>query len=123
MPFENESELARKLVEDWHLNVRDRKLIPTEGIAASTLIAAIRDIIAEESRYPKDWSPDSFFDGILIVPSEQGFILHECRETGVGRYTYVGESRVDTLEEAVKRFVAAVLSPDQIDGIAIDWNR
>ena len=120
----DDARLARKLAEKWHLNVRERRSLPSSGIGASALVAAVHEILTESCRYPRDWSPDDpAYDGIVITPAHNGFQLHERHEIGVGRFSPVTITEVATLEEAVRSFLMATFEGDNIDGIPIDWNR
>ncbi len=120
----DEVALARKLAEKWHLNVPERRSLPNSGIAASALVSAISEILADSLRYPRDWSPDQAgYDGIVITPTQHGFKLYERHEIGVCRSSPATVNEVATLEEAVRAFLQAVFAVDNIDGIPIDWSR
>ena len=117
-----ESSLARKLATKWQLDVAERRALPQEGMAGSSLVAAIHEIIRVDGRYPKEWTTDSYFDGISIEPDGDGYRIHECRETGMGQFTHFGSRKVASLEEAVRCFLTAVFKIDNVDGIPINWN-
>ena len=120
----DEPTLARKLAAKWQLNVPERTSLPPAGLAASTLVAAIREILAQSSRYPADWSPDvANYDGVVITPTPNGFRTHTRYETGVQRFSAATITDFATLEDAVRSFLDAVFSVDNIDGIPIDWTR
>lgn len=120
----DEPALARKLAAKWQLNVAERNSLPPAGISASALVAAIREILAESSRYPADWSPDvADYDGVVITPAPNGFQTHTRHEIGVQRFSDATIADVNTLEDAVRAFLRAVFSVDNIDGIPIDWTR
>lgn len=124
MNEDDETALARKLAEKWHLNVPERRSLPSSGIAASALVAAVGEILAETSSYPRNWSPDEpVYDGIVIAPTQDGFKLHERHEIGACRFSPATITEVATLEEAVRRFLQATYKVDDIDGVRIDWHR
>ena len=124
MNIPSELELARKLASKWQLNVPERNSLPTAGLAASMLVQAISEILADSSCYPSDWSPDvAHYDGVVITTTATGYRTHARHEIGYQRFSDAVVDDVDTLTDAVRAFVSHVFSLDNIDGIPIDWTR
>lgn len=120
----DESSLARKLAEKWHLNVAERRSLPFSGLPASSFVEAIREILKTSPWYPSDWPRDEpLYDGAVITPTERGFTIHERHEIGVMRFSDATISHVATLEDAVRAFLKATFKLGEIDGMPIDWTR
>ncbi len=118
------SSLARKLAEEWHLNVAERRSLPIAGLPASAFVEAIRDILKASPWYPSDWPRDeSTYDGAVITPNDNGFAIHERHEIGVMRFSDAVITQVATLEEAVRAFLKSTFKAGDIDGVPIDWTR
>jgi len=120
----DESTLARKLAEKWHLNVPERRSLPVGGLSASAFVGAIGDILKASPWYPAEWPRDEpAYDGAVITPNEHGFTIHERHEIGIMRFSDATIRQVATLEEAVRAFLKATFKLREIDGIPIDWSR
>jgi|GEM_PF-5184472 len=124
MNVADELELARKLASKWQLNVPERNSLPAAGLAASLLVQAIREILAESSCYPTDWTPDAAnYDGVVITTTATGYRTHTRHEIGYQRFSDAIIADVETLDYAVRALVSHVFSLDNIDGIPLDWTR
>lgn len=117
---EREVVLARKLAERLHLSVPERAELPDGRVRGSAFIAAVGEILAEAGRFPRGWGLDRPFDGLVIESTDHGLVLHEQREAGVGRYSDVRSRSTDSLDSAVRAFVAATFGSN-IDGIGFSW--
>lgn len=118
------SNLARKLAENWHLNVAERSSLPTAGIPASAFVDAVRHILSVSPWYPPDWPRDEpAYDGAVVTPNEHGFAIHIRYEIGVMGFSDATIAQVATLEEAVRMFLKVTFKADSIDGVPIDWSR
>ena len=112
---------ARRLADRFHLSVQERASLPGGVLSGSALVAAISDLLAETGWYPQDWRPDRSYDGVVIEAVTDGFTLHERREIGVGRYSEVHATHVDTVAEAARICVSSTFG-GSIDGLPIDWS-
>lgn len=119
----DESALAKKLAEKFHLSVPERRCLPSSGMSSSALVSAIQEILVESSWFPRDWRPDQQYAGIVIQATEDGYLIHERQESSVGRTAKVRTAMAPTLEEAVREFLRATFRADAIDEIPIDWSR
>ena len=120
----DEHALARKLAAKWQLSVPERNSLTPAGIASSSLVEAIREILNESSCYPAGWSPDdAHYDGVVIIPTATGFRTHTRHEIGYQRFSDPTVADVIALDDAVRAFLAHVFSLDNVDGIPIDWTR
>jgi len=119
----DESALAYKLAEEFHLNVAERRSLPSSGISVSALLVAIQSILDECSWFPRDWRPDQPFDGIVIEATQMGFNLHERSEIGMARFSDAETTTVSTIKDAVRKFLSRTYCVSNIDGIPIDWSR
>jgi hypothetical protein len=117
---DREAVLARKLAERFHLNVPERSELLGGTMRGSAFVAAVGEILVETGMFPRGWRPDRPFDGVIIESSDHGLVLHEQHEVGVMRYSGVASRMADSLESAVRAFVAGTFG-DNIDGIGLAW--
>lgn len=117
-----EAALARKLAETFHLSVLERRELRGGKLSASAFVAAVGDILAETGWFPRDWRPDQPFDGVILEADDHGFVVHERHEVGVGRFSDVTSAAADSLDDAVRTFVARTFGND-IDGVGLRWDR
>lgn len=117
---EREVVLARKLAGRFHLSVPERAELTDGRVRGSAFIAAVGEILAEAGWFPRGWGLDRPFDGMVIESTDRGLVLHEQRELGVGRYSDVRSRTADSLDGAVRAFVAATFGGN-IDGVGLSW--
>jgi len=118
-----ERDLARVFIEKWHLNVPERRALPTSSLPGSLLVAEICALVEEKGWYPIDWRPDDGFDGGLIERLDGG----RCKvywkvECGVSRFALQGVNEFESLSEAVREYAVRFFGRS-FDGIEIDWKR
>ena len=115
-------ELARKLIEMYHLNVPERAALPDGKMPFTVLVSAAGDILSEYKWLPRSGRPDGPFHDLVIEMQQNGYWLHEQHEIGVQKFSPVKSWRVASLEEAV-RFRVRSLGGDDIDGVPVDWGK
>lgn len=118
-----EGDLARKFVATWHLNVSERRALPSGSLPGSLLVAEICAAVEAKGWYPTDWRPADGFDGGLI----ELIGANRCKvywkvECGVSRFALKEVNECDSLPEAARRYAVRFFGTN-FDGIPIDWNR
>jgi hypothetical protein len=114
-------ELTKKIAEDFHLNVPERKRLDNGKIIGSDLVRAIVDIVEECGRYPKNWKMDDPFNGGLIEKVDaRSYQVTWKAEVGVSRYEVLSVDKYASPEDAAK-IVAKKLFGVSFDGISIEW--
>jgi hypothetical protein len=114
--------LAVKLLETLHLSVPERKTLPSAGIPFSTLVAAVSVRLEATSWFPKAIDPGKDFgEGARIERRGAELWVHEQHESGVGRFGPIQSRHVDSIREAVRRYIEANHG-SPIDGVNIDWD-
>jgi hypothetical protein len=116
-----EQEVLRKLLETLHVNVPERAALPGNCARFSRLVAAVRAAMAESPWFPSHLRPERSFTGAIIeARGVDTYWVHERHEIGLYRYSETTSQQVESLEEAVRRYVK-VTCGDTIDGVPIDW--
>ena|ERR1700738_3410598 len=114
--------LGVKLLSTFHLNVPERRTLPTEGVPFSEIVNAVEAQLAKDGWFPKRLeSGQSIGEGATIELRGHEIWLHEQHEIGVGRYSEIGSRRMSSVGDAIKAFVQAV-GGSPIDGVPIDWS-
>lgn len=114
-------EVVRKLLETLYVNVLERAALPGGRARFSSLVAAVRAALAESPWFPSHLRPQRSFTGAIIEARSAGtYWVHERHEVGLYRYSETTGQQVESLEEAVRRYVKRTCG-DVIDGIPIDW--
>ena len=118
-----ERELVRKFVAKWHLNVAERKAIPSGSLAGSLIVTEICAVVDEQGWYPVDWRPDDGFDGGLIERLDAGRCkLYWKVECGVSRFALQEVREFHSLSDAAREYAVRFFG-NNFDGIPIDWTR
>src|SRR6478752_1542611 len=105
--MENEvRELCVKLLGTSHLNVPERRILPSKGAPFSEMVAGV------EQRLVRDhWFPIQLLPGTIWV--------HEQHEVGVSVFSEIRSFRVCSVSEAVRILIRALGGPP-LDGITVD---
>lgn len=114
-------DLTKKLAQNFHLNVADRKSLRDGKIHGPVLSQAIADIVEKSGKYPASWNIDEPFDGGLIERIEAGhYKLTWKAEVGVSRFEVMSTKDFVDLHAAAKE-VARRFFKENFDGIPIYW--
>ena len=117
----DEEALVRKLVTKWHLNVLERRALPSLKARASLACQAIAEAVSENGWFPSHWRPDQGYDGGLIERRPDGTCdIHWKAEAGVMRFELLSVDRYATAPEAAHAWLRRMF-PHDIDGIELDW--
>ncbi len=65
-------ELARKLIETFHLNVPERAALPDGRMPFTALVSAAGVVLSESGWLPSGWGLDRPFAGVLIEKRADG---------------------------------------------------
>jgi 5-carboxymethyl-2-hydroxymuconate isomerase len=77
--------------------------------------------LAESNYLPASLRPDHEFEGVVIeLRDEQTYVVHECHETGIGRYSPVKSRVAKDLFDALRAYVRAN-GGTAIDGVPINF--
>jgi hypothetical protein len=118
-----ERDLARKFVAKWHLNVLERKSVPTGGLAGSLLVAESETIVDQAGWYPRDWRPDDGFDGGLIERlNHRRYKVYWKVEDGVSHFSLQRINEYENLGDATREYAERFFGQN-FDGIAINWSK
>ncbi len=115
-------DLARKLIETYHLNVPERAALPDGKMPFTALVSAAGDILSEFTWLPRSGRPDGPFLDVVVEMRPDGYWLHEQQEIGVQRFSPVKSWQVASLEEAVRLRVCA-LGGNGVGGVPVDWEK
>ena len=69
---------------------------------------------------PTSLRPDHEFEGVVIEKRDSDYLIHECHEIGVGRYSPVKARVAKNLAEALRAYVRAH-GGTAIDGVPINF--
>jgi hypothetical protein len=111
-------EICRKLLDTLHINAEERRELAGERIPFSTLIASAKAALDEVPFLPSTLRPDHEFEGVLIEQRGNSYVVHECHEVGVGRYSPVKLRVAKDLADALRAYVR-VNGGTAIDGVPI----
>lgn len=115
--------LAKRFVDNWHLNVKDRQSLSGGSLSGHLIVDAIARVVQQEDWYPVGWRPDQGFDGGLIesLPGNRCRI-HWKMEIGVQRFELQEVKEFDSLREGIKAYGSRFFG-DVFDGIKIEWDK
>jgi len=116
----SETDLARKLIETFHLNVAERKSLPGGTVSLRTLVSIVRDTLSDSGWFPRNASPNISDDGSAIEARRFGYRLYTRHEIGVMKYGPIQTNRVLSLEKAVRMYLKHYSFQNEIDGVPID---
>ena len=115
-------ELSLKLLETLHLNVPERKELPSGGVPFSEMVAAVEQRLADRGWFPVRIVPGELIgDGATIELCDGEIWLHEQHEIGIGRFSEIESRRVASIGDAVRRLIE-VDRGSPIDGVRVDWS-
>jgi hypothetical protein len=86
----------------------------------SVLLTAAQAVLDEARFLPSLLRPDHEFEGVLIEQRENAYLVYECHEIGVGRYSPVKVRTAKDLADALRAYVR-VNGGTAIDGVAINF--
>jgi hypothetical protein len=113
--------LGLKLLETLHLNVLERRSLPTSGIPFSALVAGVASRVAATGWFPISVLGGSeMWIGARVEQRGTELWVHERYETGVGRVGPIRSRRVGSVDEAVRAFIDAN-GGAPLDGVHVDW--
>jgi hypothetical protein len=118
---ERHQQICRKLLDTLHITAEDRRELRGERILFSALVATARVALDELSFLPAFLRPDHEFEGVVIEQrSDNTYVVHECHEIGVGRYSPVKSRVAKDLHDALRAYVRAN-GGTAIDGVPINF--
>jgi hypothetical protein len=117
-----ETDLYRKLALTYHLNVPERRLLPSGRVRISCLMAAIEAHLSDEGWYPKGLRPEHDFGGGLIeLRADKTCQIYWKSEFSMLRYELDAVGQFASAALAIGVWLRAMF-PDNIDGLSIDWD-
>jgi hypothetical protein len=117
---ERHRQICLKLLDTLHLTAEDRRELGGERLLFSSLIAIARASLDEVGFMPAGLRPDHEFEGVVIEKRDNTYIVHECHEIGVGRYSPVKTRVAKDLADALRAYVRAH-GGTAIDGVPINF--
>lgn len=118
---ERHQQICRKLLDTLHITSDDRRELGGERLLFSALVATARVALADVGFLPSSLRPDHEFEGVIIEQREgDTYLIHECHETGVGRYSPVKSRLAKDLPDALRAYVRAN-GGTAIDGVPINF--
>jgi hypothetical protein len=113
-------QICRKLLDTLHITPEERRELKGERILFSELVNSAQIALKESQFLPSTLRPDHEFEGVVIEQRDQTYLVHECHEIGIGRYSPL-KSRVATdLSDALRAYVRAN-GGTAIDGVPINF--
>ena len=119
---ENHRRIYRKLLDTLHVTNEDRLELGGQRIHFSALVASAEAALDEVNFLPSFLRPDHEFEGVMIEQRDQSYIVHECHEVGVGRYSPVKSRVAKDLADALRAYVRAN-GGTAIDGVQINLSK
>ncbi len=119
----SETDLARKLIETFHLSVAERAALPAGTVSLRYLVSIVRDTLLDSGWFPRGSTPDINGDGAAIEAMKLGYRIYRRHEIGVMRFGPVRTKRVFSLERAVRIYLEHYSFHNDIDGVPIDWTK
>jgi hypothetical protein len=120
MTPERHVQICRKLLDTLHITTEERRELGGERIRFSELVTSAQAALEEVSFLPSSLRPDQDFEGVLIEQRNHTYLIYECHEIGVGRYSPVTSRVAKDLKEAVRAYVRANAGT-AIDGVPINF--
>jgi hypothetical protein len=120
MTFERHLQICRKLLDTLHITTEERRELGGQRIRFSELVTTAQAALDEVSLLPSSLRPDQDFEGVLIEQRDQTYLIYECHEIGVGRYSPVKSRVAKDLKEAVRAYVRTNAGV-AIDGVPINF--
>ena len=120
MTPERHLQICRKLLDTLHITSEERKELGGERIRFSELVNSAQVALDEVSFLPSTLRPDHEFEGVVIEQRDQTYLVYECHEIGVGRYSPVKSRVAKDLGDALRAYVRAN-GGTAIDGVPINF--
>lgn len=118
---ERYQQICRKLLESLHITAEERRDLGGDRILFSTLVATTQVALDEVNFLPASLRPDHEFEGVVIEQREdRTYVVHECHEIGVRRYSPVKSRVAKDLSDALRAYVRAN-GGTAIDGVPINF--
>jgi hypothetical protein len=114
--------LCLKLAASHHLNVEERRALPSGRAPFSEILAAIGDHLKASPWFPHAPRSSEFLDRVALIERRDDlYIVHTQVEIGVDRLSPVQSRSTPDLPTAVKSYIETV-GGAQIDGVPIAWS-
>jgi hypothetical protein len=120
MTPERQERIRRKLLETLHITAEERAELGGHRIPFSELVATAQAALNEVHFLPPSLRPDQEFEGVVIEKRDDAYLVYECHEVGVGRYSPVTSRVAKDLRDALRAYVRAN-GGTAIDGVAINF--
>ena len=114
-------ELCVKLLGTLHLNVPERRILPSKGAPFSEMVAGVEQRLVRDHWFPIQLLPGTIIGQGATIKLRAGKIwFHEQHEVGVSVFSQIRSFRVRSVSEAVRILILALGGPP-LDGITVDW--
>jgi len=120
MTPERQLQICRKLLDTLHVTAEERRELGGGRLPFSVLVNSAQVALNEVHFLPSSLRPDHEFEGVVIEQCDQGYLVYECHEIGVGRYSPVTSRVAKDLGDAVRAYVRAN-GGTAIDGVPINF--
>lgn len=117
---ERHLQICRKLLDTLHISPEERRELGGDRLLFSALIATAQTMLDEAHYLPSLLRPDQDFEGVVIEQREKAYVVYECHEIGVGRYSPVKSRVAKDLGDALRAYVRAN-GGTAIDGVPINF--
>jgi hypothetical protein len=117
---ERHRQICLKLLDTLHITAEDRRELGGERLLFSALIAIARATLDDVGFLPVLLRPDHDFEGVVIEKRDNTYLVHECHEIGIGRYSPVKARVAKDLSDALRAYVRAH-GGTAIDGVPINF--
>jgi hypothetical protein len=120
MTPERHLQICRKLLDTLHITPEERRELGGERILFSALVNSAQVALDEVHYLPSTLRPDSEFEGIVIEQRDKTYLVYECHELGIGRYSPIKSRVAKDLHDALRAYVRAN-GGTAIDGVPINF--
>jgi hypothetical protein len=117
---ERHRQICRKLLDSLHITPEERSELGGNRLLFSELLRAAQQSLDETPFMPSGLRPDHDFEGVVIEQRDSTYLVYECHEIGVGRYSPVKMRVAKDLADAVRAYVRAN-GGTAIDGVPINF--
>lgn len=117
---ERHRQICLKLLDTLHISSEDRRELGGQRLLFSTLLEVARASLDETHFLPALLRPEHEFEGVVIEKRDDSYLVHECHEIGVGRYSPVKVRVAKDLADALRTYVRAH-GGTAIDGVPINF--
>jgi hypothetical protein len=117
---ERHRQICLKLLDTLHITSEDRRELGGQRLLFSALLEVARVSLDEVHFMPALLRPDHEFEGVVIEKRDNNYLVHECHEIGVGRYSPVKVRVAKDLADALRAYVRAH-GGTAIDGVPINF--